>query len=117
MSRSHPRDLCWAFKTLWEAHPKNKGRLYGITGRDMRAAKELVDANDWQELLVELEPRFARFMASDFSGWKDANYPAWGLFTQWNRYMGPVSTSTRQWLWCAKCMANHWTDEQCKVKV
>jgi hypothetical protein len=118
MGRSKPFDLCQIFKQLWEAHPRNKGRIFGPTGRDLKAAKELCDLNEWDELLSEIEPRFKLFMDSDFAGWKEANYPAWGLFTQWNRYLPKAQRRevNRPRIHCSLCEQNHYADEPCKLK-
>jgi hypothetical protein len=116
MTKSKPFDLITIFKQLWEAHPRNIGRIYGRVKRDFSAAKDLIDLNDWDELLAEIEPRFKLFMESNFDGWKEANYPAYGLFTQWNRYIPKARPRPRKvMIECGVCEQTHAADEQCKV--
>lgn len=109
--------LNMAFKGLWMSHSRNTGRVYGITEHDQTSAKVFLDANEFSEILSELAPRFNLYMSSQFDGWREQNYPAWGLWTQWNRYLPPVQAQKRvQMIECNACNKVHPATDQCRIE-
>lgn len=87
MSRSKPRDLCWACKVQWEQ--ERRGEEYLITGRDMKEAKEFLEACGELPSPDSIVSHVRQFCRSDFGGWKTLNYPLWALFRNWNTYNPP----------------------------
>ena len=122
MPSSKPFQLCWLLKTLWEAHPKNRGRECSMTGRDRKEAK------DWLELNVDLPSeddacgRMGRYLQDEFDGWKQQDWPIWGLLRHWGRYAPPrvrIRAEARQFnpsVFCSRCEKVHRVDEECDVK-
>ena len=108
MSKSLPYDLCWLLKTCWDEHPKNAGRQYRITGQDLREAKLFLSADDTMPEQADVKARIARYLASDFEGWKQHDWPLWGLLKHWNTYSPPrvmVTAGRRQT--CYRCGGDH----------
>jgi hypothetical protein len=93
VSNSRPFDLVWTIKQLWNDHPKNAGRKYAGTSRDLREAKEWLLVNEFDSGdITELQERFNRFMQSTFDAWAEADFPIWGFLKHYNRYGPPRST-------------------------
>jgi hypothetical protein len=117
MGRSRPFDLCAIFKQLHEQNKRYGGRPYIITGRDLKSAKEVTDLNDWEELLSVIEPCFQSFIQSDFDGWREQGHPAWGLFTQWGRYLPKTKPKPREMMIeCSLCEQVHPASQKCHVE-
>lgn len=128
MTASKPFMLVATIKTLWKEHPKNQGREYGGTSRDLREAKEWLQVNEWEPGDVTgISERFNRFMASEFDGWVDMDYPIWAFLKHYSRYAPPRTAEVKQSrpqpqtmsmvIFCTRCETNHRADESCPVKV
>ncbi len=128
MSRSLPFDLVECIKILWHSHPKNSGRQYGGTSRDLREAKEWLTVNSWEPGDIgQISDRFNRFMDSDFEGWKEQDFPIWAFLRHYSRYAAPRVEESKKprpqpntmsmVIYCSRCETNHRADEACPVKV
>jgi hypothetical protein len=122
MSNSRPFDLVFILKNLWASHPKNAGRIYGGTSRDLREAKEFLQVNDFDPGdITELSERFNRFMQSTFDAWAETDYPIWGFLKHYNRYGPPRKTinevvKKNQPTVCPHCGTDHPSKAECPPK-
>lgn len=57
-----------------------------ITGRDLKEAKEFLEACGQMPSPDSIVTHVKSFCKSDFGGWKTLNYPLWALFRNWNTY-------------------------------
>jgi hypothetical protein len=118
LGNSRPFDLVAILRELWQSHPKNAGRKYGGTSRDLREAKEWLQVNDLDfGDITELSERFGRFMASDFDGWVESDYPIWAFLKHYGRYAAPRKTPAqiikKQRPLCPTCGTDHPVIAEC----
>jgi hypothetical protein len=91
MSKSAPRDLCWQVKLV---HDKETGGNYMITARDMKDAKDFLIATGGELPDPDTVTAYAKeYLNSAWNGWKELNWPVWGLFRNWNTYAPKVKKS------------------------
>jgi hypothetical protein len=108
-------DLCLVYKTVYE---RTRKRDYTIGGRDMREAKTLLELNS------DVEPdKVESYALEYFKGkndfWKAKEFPAYGLFMQFNEYAPKkvVSGKPRSVvIECSTCNSTHEADEKCKTE-
>ena len=116
MTRSKPYDLSFKCKCQWEQ--ERFGEEYMITGRDLKEAKELLDASGTMPSNDSSVGHVKQFCKSDFGGWKTLNYPLWALFRNWNTYNPPFVKEKREIIiGCSMCGQEHGMNEDCKETV
>ncbi len=105
-------------KSVWTSHPKNVGRVYGGTSRDLKEAKDWLEVNPEFEFedVTEITERFDRFMKSEF--WEEQDWPIWGFLKFYARYASPrivVKNPRGAMIECGSCGMNHGTLEPCRT--
>ena len=92
-------------------------RRYDKTGRDLRAAKELLEATDMQDLMETMSERIRLYLADDF--WRPMKHPAYGLFNNWSRYEPVPEPRQAQavMIECSACGRVHAANAKCLVEI
>jgi len=108
MSKSIPYDACLIYKTVYE---RVRGRGYTIAGRDLKEAKTLIDLNSDIDL-ASIEHHALEYFKGKNKFWADKEFPAYGLFMQFNENAPRVQKKVREY--CRECFSEHYTDEPCR---
>jgi hypothetical protein len=105
--------LCAAFALLWEKLPENMGQRYIITGRDRRAAKELL-AGGQQVHTSEIVVRFRSYAKNLW--WHKKRLPAYGMFENLSEFAeeNRVPAQSKD-IACSACGKTHNMDSPCDV--
>jgi hypothetical protein len=103
--------MCQVFKQEWET--KHGGR-YFVTGRDLKEAHEFF-VNNGELTAEEMRPHMATYFDSDFPAWVDQNYPAWGLFRNFNNFT-PKQTVRKSTRYCPDCHTTHSMNTPCPTQ-
>lgn len=91
-----------------------------MTGRDKREAKEWLEVNLDLPSEAEARDRMGRYLQDEFDGWKQHDWPIWGLLRHWGRYAAPrvrperIRTEFNPTVFCSRCEKIHRVDEECK---
>lgn len=117
MSRSVPYELCLICK---QAHDKEIGGEYRITSRDMKEAKDFLIAGGGEIPDPDTLISFGKnYFNSTFQGWREQNYPLWGLFRNWNAFAPKQSRPVKEKkqitlpIRCSECQTEHESTKLC----
>ena len=113
-SRSNENQrLCSTFALLWKS--EFPGRDYIISGRDRKAAKELLEGG--QEIQTsEILSRFRQYMKDPY--WRERNFPAHAFFHNFSDYAGSLKGSGPSFggvISCSLCGKDHHMNAPCDL--